>query len=381
MMQRIRDNQQLLTLLLVSAIWFLIGWVVRSQTLAPVTAVTHAVNQYIDRAYPFQTPDDVALAGAAAAGMVSALGDPHAGYLDAEQVARFQADYSGQTGMVGLLPELVAGQWQVAVVLPDGPAAKAGLRVGDVLLKIDGRTMTPDLTAIAVTLLLRGPVNQPATFEVARDGEILTFTPIRTLRVVVSPSQMLDDNIGYFAQYTFTDNAPAEVEAVLQTLLAQQPQAIIWDLRSNGGGSMRAAEEILDNFLSEGVLYQAALHGDERREVLATSGGMATAVPLVLLVSDRTYSSAETVTLSLQEHQRAIIVGTTTHGKGTIQDVLPLPGGAGLQMTVARWLSPSGVWVDGVGVTPDVVVVDDPETEQDEVLAAAVALIMNGERP
>jgi carboxyl-terminal processing protease len=150
---------------------------------------------------------------------------------------------------------------------------------------------------------------------------------------------------------------------------------LIWDLRSNGGGSMQAAQEILSYFIEEGLLFVAELKGGEQRPFVASGDGVAAKVPLLVLIGERTYSSAETAAVAIQERQRGTLIGETTYGKGTIQKTEPLIEDCMLQMTIARWLSPTGEWYEGRGVAPDIVVNDDEDTDEDEVLQFAVDYI------
>jgi carboxyl-terminal processing protease len=187
---------------------------------------------------------------------------------------------------------------------------------------------------------------------------------------------MLDGNIAYFAQHTFTSNSPAEVTAVLQEFVEQGAQGIIWDLRSNGGGSMEAAQANISAFIEEGLLFQIELKGGEIRQIEATGEALAGDIPLVILVSGTTFSAAETAAASIQEHGRGVLIGDTTYGKGTVQTTLPMPEGTAVQFTIAHWLSPNGEWFDGRGVEPDIKVIDNPETSEDEVLSSAIEWLL-----
>jgi carboxyl-terminal processing protease len=187
---------------------------------------------------------------------------------------------------------------------------------------------------------------------------------------------MLTEGIAYLAQYTFTTNASQKVKEALQELLAESPQGLIWDLSSNGGGSMETAQEVLSYFIQDGLLFTAELKGGEQKRFMAEGEAIAADIPLVVLVSERTYSSAETAAAAIADTGRGILIGNTTYGKGTIQATYPLSEETLLHVTVAKWLSPTGQWYDGRGVTPQIMVSDDETTEEDEALRFAVEYLI-----
>lgn len=373
-MKRIKVKDTAVTLL-IAVVWFVIGWVANGRFQKTDTALFEQVLEGLLDHHIDALPSSRELTYDALRGLVSGIDDPHAAFLEPEMGVRFQQDFNGQTGVTGILLELMNGQWVVTVIIPGGPAEQAGLRVGDVVLSLDDVPLTSELTAPEISLLLRGPADEPAEFVVQRGEERLTMAPIRKARPLVSEGKMLPGEIAYFAQYTFTSNTPQLVKAVLDDLLARNPKAIIWDLRSNGGGSMNAAQEILSYFIDDGLLFLVEVKGGEQRPFRATGNSLVTDIPLIVLVGERTYSSAETAAVAIRENERGILMGSTTFGKGTVQETIPLLDDSMLQYTVAHWLSPSGEWFEGRGVTPQMTVFDDPETETDEVLEAAITYI------
>jgi carboxyl-terminal processing protease len=266
------------------------------------------------------------------------------------------------------------------VLIPDDPAIQAGIRVGDVILEVDG-VIFDEATSIAeAVLLIRGPVGTPAHIVVQRGEEILAFDPIRRERTVVS-ARMLPEGIAYLAQNTFTANASQKVKTALQELLAQKPAGLIWDLSSNGGGSVKVAQEILSYFVPDGLLFAAELRDGTKRKFTAQGDAFAVDIPLVVLVGERTYSAAEVAAAAIAETGRGTLVGSTTHGKGTIQTTFPLSEEVLLQITIAKWLSPTGQWYDGWGVIPQVLARDDASTEKNEVLQIAVEHLLENTTP
>jgi carboxyl-terminal processing protease len=245
---------------------------------------------------------------------------------------------------------------------------------------VDGVTFDESTTITEAGLLARGPVGEPAHFVVQRGDEILDFYPVRRARADISV-QMLEGDIAYVAQSTFATNTSQEMEGALQELLAQHPRGLIWDLRGNGGGSMQTTQEVLSYFIEDGLLFTAELKGGEREPFMASGDGMATDIPLVVLVDEHTYSSGETAAVAVAERERGTLVGSTTYGKGTINATFPLVENCMLQMTIARWLSPTDQWYGERGVSPDIFVSDDPGTDDDEVLQVGVDIMRQNSAP
>jgi carboxyl-terminal processing protease len=368
------------TLLLLCATWFAIGWIVRSQRLGPEIGLVEQVRQQLLSEYPGELPTTRELTYAAIRGMLRRVGDPHAALFEPVVGQRFQDDFAGRAGVIGLYPEKRDGQMLVGVVFPGEPADQAGLREGDVILAVDGVEFDEDTTSAEAILLIRGPVGTAAHFVVRRGEEILQFDPIRQERTIVS-ARMLPGEIAYVAQYTFTMNATQRMKEALDELLAQRPEGLIWDLRSNGGGSMEATQDILSYFIQDGLLFTVELEGGEQKQFVASGEGMATDIPLVVLVGERTYSAAEAAAAAIAERERGAIIGSQTYGKGTVQATIPLIQDCMLQMTVARWLSPTGQWYEGRGVTPDISATDDEGAEEDLVLQLAIDYILKGRSP
>jgi carboxyl-terminal processing protease len=358
-----------------SLIWFGIGWVANGRFQPTEQALFSQVLNGLSSNQVGNVPEKRELTYAALRGLIARLGDPHAAFLEPATAQRFQDDFDGRTGVIGMFPELLDGQWLITVVMPDQPAFEAGLQTGDRLRYIDNTPVTAETSSAEITLLIRGPVGQPAQIVVERDGQERLFTPIRQTRLVAGEPQILDGNIAYLPQYTFTSNAPEVVAEALRPLLAQQPDALIWDLRSNGGGSMEATQKVLSYFIEDGVLFLAELSNGRQRSFEANGQTLALEIPLVVLIGERTYSSAETAAIAIADHQRGTLIGQTTHGKGTIQEAVGLVDGSMLQYTVAYWLSPNGQNYDGKGVPPDLFIADDPTTDTDEVLEFALTYI------
>jgi carboxyl-terminal processing protease len=365
----------LLALVLICATWFVIGWTVRSVKLGPEVNLVEQVRHHLLSEYAGEAPATRELTHAAIRGMLREVDDPHSALLTPPVSQRYKDDFAGQSGVVGLFPERIDGKMVVSVVFPGEPADQAGLRVGDVILSVDGVDIKDDTSDMETILLVRGPVGKPAHFVVRRGEEILEFDPVRQERTIVS-AQMLPEGIAYIAQYTFASDSIQEMKEALRGLLAQNPKGVIWDLSSNGGGSMEAAQNILSCFINDGLLFTAELKAGKQKQFFAEGEAIAADIPLVVLVGERTYSAAETSAATIKDTARGTVIGGTTYGKGTIQATYPLGEGDLLQMTIAKWLSPTGQSYDGRGVTPEITVSDDESTEEDEVLRFAVDYLL-----
>ncbi len=361
--------------LLISLIWLVIGWVLRSQFISGQTTLEDQVKQIIQDDFPGEIPSEDELSFAAVQGMLNIVDDPFAVVIPPPSSLKFEADMSGETGIVGLVPNInEAGQMYIETVIPGSTADQEGVQVGDILLSIDGIPVNAATTVTGSALLFRGPVGEPAELVIERDGEILNFSPVRVERVALE-WDILENGVGYIAQYTFTTNVPELFDEALAAIMATHPPAIIWDVRFNGGGSMTVAQDVLSNFIEDGPLFEVTLKGGETRLFSAVGDAAATAVPLYVLVNEFTYSAAETVASTIQETGRGTTIGTTTYGKGTIQNSVPLRGDYLFEYTIGYWHTPKGVSYQGVGFAPAISAPDDPATAVDETIEAALAQI------
>ncbi|MCB8976911.1 MAG: PDZ domain-containing protein [Ardenticatenaceae bacterium] len=360
---------------LISLIWLVIGWVLRSQFVTRQTSLEDQVKQIIQDDFPGEIPSEADLSFAAVQGMLSIVDDPFAVVVPPPSSLKFAADMAGETGIVGLVPNInEAGQMYIETVIPGSTADLEGVRVGDILLSIDGIPVNAATTVTGSALLFRGPVGEPAQLVVERNGEILNFAPVRVERVALE-WEILDNGVGYIAQYTFTTNVPKLFDEALAAIMATNPPAIIWDVRFNGGGSMTVAQDVLSNFIEDGPLFEVTLKDGETRLFSAEGDAAAPDVPLYVLVNEFTYSAAETVASTIQETGRGTTIGATTYGKGTIQNSVPLPDDYLFEYTIGYWHTPNGVSYQGVGFTPAINAPDDPETAVDETIEAALAQI------
>ena len=367
--------KQLGFLILISLIWLIIGWVLRSVIFPNQINLEDEVRQVILHDSPGEVPSEAALSLAAAQGMVQALDDPFAVVVPPPSSLKFDDDFAGQTGIVGLVPNINdAGEMYIETVIEGGPGDLVGVRVGDILLSIDGIPVDATTTVTGSALLFRGPVGDAAELVIQRGGQILNFAPVRIERVPLA-WDIWENGVGYIAQYTFTTNVPDLFKEALTEIMATNPPAVVWDLRFNGGGSMKVAQDVLSNFVAEGDLFYVMLKEGDLSIFSATGEAIAPDVPLYVLVNEFTFSAAETVASSIQENGRGVTIGSQTFGKGTVQNAVKLRDDYLFEYTIGYWYTPAGVSYEGSGFVPSVIAPDDPATDVDETIGAVLGLI------
>ena len=361
--------------------WFLIGFFVRGLNILPVNsndvelALIREAGQAI-AAQSYNTPaSSRQMTYSAIRGLLSNLDDKYAAFLDPQTAERFNLESGGQDAILGLNGEMRNGQFVVTDVLPDLPAQQAGVLEGDILLEIDHWKVVGNTNSLAVIAMIRGPINSMAHLVVQRNDQILTFNLPRTPAVDID-TKMLESNIAYLRLDRFTTQTGSQMEKAVESLMAQEPKAIIWDLRFNGGGSMDATRETLDIFLDDGMAFFARLRDGTLIPYPTGSGGIAENIPLVILIGPHTYSAPETAAAAIRDRKRGILVGDTTHGKGSIITTVKLSDGSAVLFTVARWLTPvTQQTYEGKGVPADIIVPGDLTSDDDPVLQAAIVYI------
>jgi carboxyl-terminal processing protease len=294
------------------------------------------------------------LAEAAIRGMLTALGDRYATYYDTSDYAQFQRLLDGRYSGVGLwLGRLPSGAIEVTSVLPDSPAAAAGLRVGDALVDVGGASV--DGVPVAdVVRRMHGAPGSAVAVTVRRHGVIRTLRLTRAELVSADvSSDVIGDRVGRVRVAAFTRGSGREVRAALDKLRARDVTGVVLDLRGNPGGLLDEGVQVASAFLDGGTVVSYRGRGVESKTYEVTGRGDTT-TPLVVLVDGGTASAAEVVAGALQDRNRAFVVGARTYGKGSVQQPLVLSDGSALEVTVARYYTPSGRSLDGIGITPDV---------------------------
>lgn len=328
-----------------------------------------------------QPLDDVALMRGAIQGMLAATGDKHTSYMDPEQFKQANTEMEGEYTGIGAWVDTTGDYVEIISPMKGSPAEAAGLQAQDKVIAINGE----DMTGIPGDLVLQkilGPAGDTIVLTIQRGEETFDVSITRAvIQIPVVEYEMREDGVGYVALYTFNELATEKLREALKDLLAQNPKGIVFDLRGNGGGYLVTAVEVTSEFLKDGVvLYEE--YGDGTRDSYPVKkGGLATEIPLVVLIDEGTASASEITAGALQDYGRAKLVGKTSYGKGSVQNWIPLQSEeSGVRITIARWLTPNGKQIDGVGLTPDLVVEytqEDFDAGRDPQLDAAVELLLS----
>jgi carboxyl-terminal processing protease len=307
----------------------------------------------------------------AANGMLAGL-DPHSSYMNQQDYANMQVQTSGQFGGLGLEVTQASGLLKVISPIDDTPGAKAGIKPGDIIVEINGHSADGLSLDDAVTKM-RGPPGTQITLTLKRAG-IDTPVHVTLTREIIKIQDVKDrlysspaGEIGYIRLDSFDENADPHIRAAVKTLLAQAHGNIhgyILDMRDNPGGLLDQAVAVGDDFLNSGEIVSThGRHAQDDQVWYAQSGDITNGAPIVILTNAGTASAAEIVTAALQQNRRALVLGTKTFGKGSVQTIMPIDNAGALRLTTALYFTPSGKSIQGYGVTPDVTVSDtrDPE--------------------
>jgi carboxyl-terminal processing protease len=321
-------------------------------------------DRYVDRPV-----DDEALMQGAIDGMLEGLEDPHSSYMDPHMYQQASAELDGTYEGIGAWVDTTTEYLTIIAPMHGSPAEVAGLEPGDQVVEIDGEDMTGVDGEVALQQVL-GPAGTVVSLTVLREGEreLLTFEIERAEITIPSIyTEMLDNNIAYIQLMTFGLTTDEDFRSDLEDLLAQEPVGLILDLRGNGGGYLITSINITSEFIEEGVVLIERF-GDGTEEVYeATGEGIATQIPLVVLIDPGSASASEIVAGAIQDYERGLVIGATpSFGKGSVQDWIPLQGNNGaVRITVARWYTPDGRQIADQGILPDIVV-EIPETDETE---------------
>jgi carboxyl-terminal processing protease len=333
---------------------------------------------YID-----QPVDDEALMQGAIRGLMDSLGDQHSSYMDPDQYRQANLPLQGGYEGIGAWVDPNAEYLTIISPMPDSPAEEAGLISGDQIIAVDGEDMT-GIDGNPVIRKVLGPAGTSLTLTVFREGDPEPFDVTLKRAHIEIPaveSEMLEDDIAYIKLFNFSATATEEISDALKELIDQEPQGLILDLRNNPGGERDAAVEIASQFVSEDVImYQE--YGDGSRDTYETvKGGQAKEIDLIVLVNEGSASGSEIVAGVIQDYERGALVGTTTFGKGSVQNWVPLVEDQGaVRVTIARWLTPNGRTIHGSGIEPDYIIEmteEDFEADRDPQLDKAIELLTN----
>jgi len=316
-------------------------------------------------------------------GYISAIGDPYTIFVEPQAAELESQSLAGEYGGIGVeISRNDAGEI-IFRPFPDSPAEQAGVRAGDVVLKIDDTFITPDSTPDEVTALVRGLIDTTVQITVRHtDGALLTATITRQRIEIPSVTWRMVDGqptIGLIALSRFSDKTAAEVARAAQELQAGGAQSFVIDLRNNGGGLLDAAVEVAGQFLNGGVvMIERDNAGEERVLTAPVASGALTTAPVAVLVNGNTASAAEILAGALLDRDRAPLIGQKTFGKGSVQYVFPLSDGSSVHITAKVWFTPSRRALDRVGLPPTIAI--EPGADgHDPELNRAVEYLLTGQ--
>jgi carboxyl-terminal processing protease len=315
--------------------------------------------------------DDKKLLRDAIQGMLSGL-DPHSSFLDPEAFKEMRVGTEGEFGGLGIEVTMEDGFVKVVSPIEDTPAARAGLKTGDLIIRLDSKAVK-GLTLNEAVKLMRGKPGSDIVLTVVREGQPkpLTFTLTRAVIKIQSVKhRTLDDGFGYVRITQFQANTGDNLKDALNKLKQQNKgslKGLVLDLRNNPGGVLNAAVAVSDAFLTNGlIVYTEGRVADSEMKFSATPADLLGGAPMVVLVNGGSASASEIVAGALQDHKRAVIMGTKTFGKGSVQTILPMTGGAALKITTARYYTPSGRSIQATGILPDVVTEEAKVTKREK---------------
>ncbi len=304
-------------------------------------------------------------------GMLSGL-DPHSAYLDPDSFKEVRIGTEGKFGGLGIEVTMENGFIKVVAPIDDTPAQRAGLEPGDLITRLDD-TPVKGMTLSEAVRRMRGKPNTKIKLTVVRDGEPkpLEFVIIRAVIKITSvKSDMLEDGFAYLRISQFQSSTADSVRRALGRLKAEangQLKGLILDLRNNPGGVLNGAVAVSDTFLHKGVIVSTKGRIDDSQlKFSATHTDYIDGAPIVVLVNSGSASASEIVAGALQDHKRAIIMGTKTFGKGSVQTILPMNNGAALKITTARYFTPNDRSIQATGIVPDVIVKNLKVSKGDE---------------
>ncbi len=334
---------------------------------------TAAIKAMISQLYAGDV-DDTELSDAMYKGLISGLGDKYSTYYTKEEYEAIKTAQEGYYQGIGVTVTMDGDKLQVTGVQDDTPAAKAGIQADDRIVKIDGQTLE-GLSLNDAVGLLKNSENDTVTLSIERGSETIeTEVTKEKIEAIVADGKMLDDKIGYLAISEFTGLTSDQFQAAYQSLQEQGMERLIIDLRGNPGGLVTSVCDTLRQILPEGlIVYTEDKNG--KREEYTCDGDTPISIPLVVLVNENTASAAEIFTGAVKDYGIGTIVGTTTFGKGIVQNTFQLSDGSVVKLTIAHYYTPLGNDIHKVGITPDVEVELPDDATSDVQLEKALEVV------
>ncbi len=287
-------------------------------------------------------------------GMLEYLDDNHSVYMDPEAYEKDAEDSAGSYSGIGITASLIEEQFVVVSVYEGSPASQAGLLEGDIILAVDGVT-TEGMSFAELIVRVRGEEGTSVNLQILHSDASQT-KDISVMRAKIDIPSVYSEMIGEIAYITidrFSEDTDEEFSGILKDVLDDGAAGIVLDLRNNLGGMLSTLLNVTSCFYSEGNILTVKENDDTIKKYDANRQSVTTDLPLVVLVNRYSASASEALAGALQDHDRALIAGTTTYGKGSVNIMFELPNGGGLYLTTARWYTPDGNLIEGIGITPD----------------------------
>jgi len=337
---------------------------------------------YVHDQYVDQPVDDVAMMRGAIEGMLKSLRDQHTSYIYPDELLQDQMSMEGEYEGIGAWVDTQAEFLTIISPMPGSPAEAAGLKPGDQVIAINGEDMTGIDGGVVVRKVL-GPEGTKVTLTTRREDveEPLEFTITRAKITLPSvESKMLDKDIAYVQLITFRQTTDKDLHKALEDLLSKKPKGLILDLRGNPGGLLQTAIDVASEFIRKGVIMYEDYGNGFRQEYKAKGNGLATDIPMVVLINEGSASASEIVAGAIQDYQRGALIGMTSFGKGSVQNWIPLSDDqGGVRITIARWLTPKEHTIHEVGIKPDYEVKlteEDFKAKRDPQLDKAIEILL-----
>ena len=293
-------------------------------------------------------------------GMLGSL-DPHSQFLDPDTYNELKIDTEGKFGGIGIEITIKDGLLTIVTPIEDTPAWKAGLKTNDRIVKINAE-LTRDITLTDAVKKLRGKPGESVTITILRESEkkLLEFTIVRDIIKIkdIKEAMILEDNIAYLRLVEFRENTSKDMDLALAKLQKEGMSAFILDLRNNPGGLLNVAVKVAEKFIPEKklVVFTKGRKPAQNFEFISEEKNPVLNIPIVVLINEGSASGSEIVAGALQDYKRAIIIGTKSFGKGSVQTIIPLSDGSALRLTTSKYFTPLGKEIHGKGVLPDITV-------------------------
>ncbi len=311
------------------------------------------IKSLIDKNY-FKDVDEAKLENGAIKGYVAGLGDPYSQYHTPSEYKDVLSELNGNYKGIGITATVLDGEIVIAVVHKDGPADKADIKKGDVIIKVDDTDVNGDTYNEAVTLM-RGTndTDDKVTVTVKRGEEILEKSLVREEIITQTVTyEIMEDDIGYVAVSTFGENTDEDFRVGINNLINQGAKSLIIDLRDNPGGMLTTVVDMADFLLPEGKILTIEGKNTPKQEFNSEKGEIT--LPIYVLINGSSASASEVLAGALHDHKKATLIGETTFGKGLVQTMFELKGGGALRLTTAQYYTPSGTCIDKTGIKPDI---------------------------